>query len=64
MNNTIFVIRYSRRWRFEYQPFVWPCCLYLNPEDGGSKVFRNAGILPQHYTVSQPRIPPFEAQDL
>jgi hypothetical protein len=27
-----------------YQPFR---------EDGGSKVLRNVGILPQHYTVSQ-----------
>jgi hypothetical protein len=27
----------------------------LQPEDGGSKVLRNVGILPQHYTTSQPR---------
>jgi hypothetical protein len=26
-----------------------------NPEDGGSMDLRNVGILPQHYTVSQPR---------
>jgi hypothetical protein len=25
-----------------------------NPEDGGSTVLRNFGILPQHYEVSQP----------
>jgi hypothetical protein len=24
-------------------------------EDGGSKVFQNIGILPQHYPISQPR---------
>jgi hypothetical protein len=26
-----------------------------NPEDGGSMDLRNVGILPQHYTASQPR---------
>jgi len=25
------------------------------PEDGGSKVLRNVGKLPQHYMVTQPR---------
>jgi hypothetical protein len=29
----------------------------LQPEDGGSKVIRNSGILPQHYKASQPRRP-------
>jgi hypothetical protein len=28
--------------------------LHLQGEDGGSKVLRNVGILPHHYTVSQP----------
>jgi hypothetical protein len=27
----------------------------LHPEDGGSNVLRNVGVLPQHHTVSQPR---------
>jgi hypothetical protein len=27
----------------------------LHPEDGGSMVLRNVGILPQHHTASQPR---------
>jgi len=27
----------------------------LHPEDGGSKVFRNVGILPRRYTASQPK---------
>jgi len=27
----------------------------LHPEDGGSLDLRNVGILPQHYTASQPR---------
>jgi hypothetical protein len=35
-----------------YHCFVGPCCL---PEDGGSMDLRNVGILPQHYTASQPR---------
>jgi len=30
---------------------------YNRPEDGGNKVIRNAGILPCHYTASQPTIP-------
>jgi hypothetical protein len=25
------------------------------PEDGGGKVLRNVGIIPQHYMASQPR---------
>jgi hypothetical protein len=29
-------------------------------EAGGSKVLRNIGILPQHYTASQPRRPRLE----
>jgi hypothetical protein len=29
----------------------------LHPEDGGSKVLRNVGILPHHYTVSRLRRP-------
>jgi len=33
---------------------VVPCSV---AEDGGSKVIRNVGILPQHYTASQPRSP-------
>jgi hypothetical protein len=28
-----------------------------HPEDGGSMGLRNVGILPQHYTASQPRRP-------
>jgi hypothetical protein len=28
--------------------------LNIRTEDGGRKVIRNVGILPQHYTVSQP----------
>jgi hypothetical protein len=31
-----------------------------NPEDGGSMDLRNIGILPQHYTMSQPRRPRLE----
>jgi len=27
------------------------------PEDGGSMVLRSVGILPQNYTVSQPKKP-------
>jgi hypothetical protein len=26
--------------------------MVCDPEDGGSKVFRNVGVLPHHYTVS------------
>jgi hypothetical protein len=32
----------------------------LHPEDEGSMVFRNVGILPHHYTVSLPRKPGLE----
>jgi hypothetical protein len=32
----------------------------LHPEDGGSLDLRNVGILPQHYTASQPRRPRLE----
>jgi hypothetical protein len=32
----------------------------LRPEDGASMVLRKVGILPQHYTVSQPRRPRHE----
>jgi len=28
---------------------------FLHPEDGGSRVLRNVGILPHNDTVSQPR---------
>jgi hypothetical protein len=28
--------------------------MQLHPEDGGSVVVRNAGILPHHYMLSQP----------
>jgi hypothetical protein len=56
------------RWKFEffwvvtpcnvvvgYQRFRGPCFLNLQIADGGSKVLRKVGILPQHHTVSQPR---------
>jgi hypothetical protein len=41
-----------------YQRFGGPCCLHLQgevSEDGGSIDLWNVGILPQHYTASQPR---------
>jgi hypothetical protein len=38
-----------------------PCCLHLRGKDGGSMELRNAGILPHHYTVSQPRKPRLES---
>jgi len=41
-----------------YQCFRGPCCPY--PEDGGSMVLRNVGILPEQYTASQPRRPQLE----
>jgi hypothetical protein len=39
---------------------VGTCCLHLHftsfhPDDGGSMDLRKVGILPQHYTASQPR---------
>jgi len=37
-----------------YQCFRASCCLHLEPEDRGSMVIWNIGILPHHYTVSQP----------
>jgi hypothetical protein len=38
-----------------YQRFVGPYRLHFQGEDG--KVFRNIGVLPQHYTASQPKRP-------
>jgi hypothetical protein len=35
--------------------FGGPGC-FLVPEDGGSKVLQNTGIMLQHYLVSQPRL--------
>jgi hypothetical protein len=32
-------------------------CRNLSPEYVGNMLFRNVGILPQHYTASQPRRP-------
>jgi len=60
-----------------YQRFGGPCCVHLHgeviyvlhPEDGGSMVLRNVGILPQHYTASQRRksrlesLPPWKFQN-
>jgi hypothetical protein len=40
-----------------YQRFWGPYCLHLQGEDGGSLDLWNIGILPQHYTMSQPRGP-------
>jgi hypothetical protein len=37
-----------------YQRFGERRCFHLQGEDTGSKVLRNVGILPQHYTGSQP----------
>jgi hypothetical protein len=37
-----------------------PYCLHLHPEDGGSMDLWIVGILPQHYTASQPRKPRLE----
>jgi hypothetical protein len=34
----------------------------MMPEDGGSMNLSNVGILPQHYTASQPRRPQCGAQ--
>jgi len=36
-----------------YQRFGGQCCLHL--QGGGRIDLRNVGVLPQHYTVSQPR---------
>jgi hypothetical protein len=35
----------------------WAINVSLQPEDGDSKVLRNAGLLRHHYTVSQHRRP-------
>jgi len=32
----------------------------LHPEDGGSQVLQNVGILPYHYTASEPKRPQLE----
>jgi hypothetical protein len=33
----------------------WSATYWIHPEDGGSKLLRNVGILPQHHTMSEPR---------
>jgi hypothetical protein len=35
-----------------YSDVVGPCYL---PEDGGTMVLQNVGIIPRHYMASQPR---------
>jgi len=47
--------------------FFWVvtlCSLVLHAEDGGIMDLRNAGILPQHYTASQPRRPRLDTRRL
>jgi len=39
-------------------------CDAVSPEDGGSKVLQNTGILLQHYTASQTRRPWLESYPL
>jgi len=36
----------------------------FQPEDVNSKILRNVGILPQHYTASQPRRPRLELNNM
>jgi len=53
-----------------YQRFGEPCCLHLQGgvkwiegllrKGAGGEVFRNVGILPQHYTASKHRRPSLE----
>jgi len=44
-----------------YQRFGRPPPMFrVHPKDGGSKVLRNVGVLPQHYAASQSRRPRFE----
>jgi len=43
-----------------YQYFRGPWCLSLHPENGYSMDLWNVGILPQHYTASQPTGPQLE----
>jgi len=41
-----------------YQRFGGSCCLHLqslHPEDGDSLDLQNVGVLPQHFTASQPK---------
>jgi hypothetical protein len=48
----------TRKWRQHGPPKRWYPTAPLHdviPENGGSKVLRNVGILPQHYTESQPQ---------
>jgi len=44
-----------------YQSFGGSCCLHLHgpvkPEDGGSKILRNSGILLHHYMGLKPKRP-------
>jgi hypothetical protein len=44
-------------WVLESSTFVCIVSSRVHPEDGGSTDLWNVGILPQHYTTSQPRRP-------
>jgi hypothetical protein len=47
---TLVDMRFSQRWKFmSLSSGLW------RPEDRRSKCIRNVGILPRHYTASQPR---------
>jgi hypothetical protein len=54
--------KFSRRQRFKSRSsgLLGRGVKWSAPEDGGNNVLRNVGILPQHYTVSQPRRPRLE----
>jgi len=48
------------QWRFKLRSFgLWYCVVLWqdtnHPEDGGTTVLQNTGILTQHYMISQPR---------
>jgi len=44
-------------------PLFWRTLLHLfDPEDGGSNVLQNNGIILYHYTASQPRRPQLESR--
>jgi len=69
IENVLTLPKWYQKWRRQYS--FWQPTVTENekfryiplPEEVGSKVLRNGGILPQHYTASQPRRPRLKSSE-